>query len=211
MPPPSQIKLFHFTHVDHVASIARTGLLSDGKEPDLQHEAGDREIKARRRRQIIDASPGGVVADYVPFYFAPRSPMMYSISRGNVPTFTVHHHELVYLCTTMERLEELGLDIVVSDRNAAKAIALFSSERLEWSEHGFIDWPLMTAQMWNNDPQHPDRMERRMAECLVHDFLPWEAVLAVGVQNEAASDRVAAALDGISHQPPVRVRPDWYY
>ena len=85
VPPPSQIKLFHFTHVDHVASIARTGLLSDGKEPDLQHEAGDREIKARRRRQIIDASPGGVVADYVPFYFAPRSPMMYSISRGDVP------------------------------------------------------------------------------------------------------------------------------
>ena len=36
---------------------------------------------------MVPIGPGGAVSDYVLFYFAPRSPMMYAIHRGNVPTY----------------------------------------------------------------------------------------------------------------------------
>ncbi|MEI6622203.1 MAG: DarT ssDNA thymidine ADP-ribosyltransferase family protein [Actinomycetes bacterium] len=73
----SVIPVMHFTHVDHLRTIAARGLLADElaqAEGLLSVDVGNREIKSRRRRRQVRVQPGGVVADYVPFYFAPRSP-----------------------------------------------------------------------------------------------------------------------------------------
>jgi hypothetical protein len=48
-------------------------------------DIGDTSIKSRRARIEVRCRPGGKVCDYVPFYFAPRSPMLFSIQCGNVP------------------------------------------------------------------------------------------------------------------------------
>ena len=76
----------HFTHVDNLRQILADGVLySDvlvGSR--LRTEVGDRQIKADRRRYPVTCEPGGYPADYVPFYFAPRSPMLYRIARGGV-------------------------------------------------------------------------------------------------------------------------------
>ncbi len=60
-------------------------------------DVGNQGIKARRSRRAVPVGPGGVVADYAPFYFAPRSPMMFAIEHGNVPTYSSGCDELIYL------------------------------------------------------------------------------------------------------------------
>ena len=80
----------HFTHVDNLPLMIQHGLLSDtaGRSSNvLVVEVSNLGIKDQRRDRDVPVPPGGAVADYVPFYFAPRSPMMYSISRGNVPSY----------------------------------------------------------------------------------------------------------------------------
>lgn len=37
--------------------------------------------------------------------------------------------------------------------------------------------------MWKNTPGEPDRMERRMAEFLVHQSVPFGAILSIGVRT----------------------------
>jgi hypothetical protein len=77
---PTPSWLYHFTHVDHVESIVRDGLVCDTTAQasgQLAHEVGNREVKERRRARVVDTAPGGVVADYVPFYFTARSLMLY--------------------------------------------------------------------------------------------------------------------------------------
>lgn len=71
----------------------------------------------------VRVRPGGVVADYVPFYFAPRSPMLYAIHMGNVAEYNDGIDPLVYIVTSVERLLALGLAVVTTDRNAALATA----------------------------------------------------------------------------------------
>ena len=90
MQRPTPTPVMHFTRVEHVVDMIEHGLLSDNEaqaEGLLQVEVGNTGIKDRRTRRVVTIPPGGTVADYVPFYYAPRSPMMFSIHCGNVPTY----------------------------------------------------------------------------------------------------------------------------
>jgi len=48
----------------------------------------------------VPLAPYGCVADYVPFYFAPRSPMLYKLHKGGVPNYTGGQDPLVYLVSS---------------------------------------------------------------------------------------------------------------
>ncbi|BCK52534.1 hypothetical protein NWFMUON74_03060 [Nocardia wallacei] len=151
---------------------------------------------------------GGFVADYVPFYFAPRSPMMYSIFKKNVDTYSGSDRELVYLRTTVETLIDQGLQPVFTDRNAALQVCRFTCDLAVVDT--MIDWPLMGERIWKNTETDHDRVERRMAECLVHGKVPWSAFVEIAVCSQQTVDRVRLA-DGLVDRTPVSVRPAWYF
>ena len=214
--------LFHFTHLDNLPAILEAGsLLSDTAVCDrglLSTEAGDPEIKERRRSQPVTCRPGGVVGDYVPFYFAPRSPMMYVLWKGRVPSFTGDHGDLAYFVTDVGRVVGAHRAFAVSDRNAAKVLADFTNDvsvlgdlSAQTPKSTFIDWPLMKAKMWNNTPDDGERMERRMAEFLVHGDLPLNLITHVVVQSMSRKARVEHAFAPTERTVNVVVRPDWYY
>lgn len=215
--------LFHFTHLDHLGSILDAGrIMSDSAVQTsgvtLSAEAGDPEIKERRRRCAVPCGPGGYVADYVPFYFAARSPMMYKIAMGGVPSFEGDYRKLVYLLSDVSSVQELNLPCVVTDRNAAVAIADFSDNLsvlgdLEAGnpESEFVDWVLMRQQIWKNTPGEPDRMERRMAELLVHHHFPLSGLVGAAVQNQQLRSNIEQMFEQASLDAPVRVRAGWYY
>lgn len=211
---PIPTPMYHFTRVEHLTTIITDGLHCDVVAQDqglLLKEIGEPGIKQSRRGRTVPVPPGGVVADYAPFYFAPRSPMLYRIVHGGVTSYADGDARIVYLCTTLERLTELGLDLVLSDRNAAKRYAEFHRLSDGEPETDFIDWPLMEAKMWNNDAEHPDRMERRMAECLVPRMVPWTAIEFVGAKSQTVADEVTALLAGAAHRPRVGIRRGWYF
>lgn len=214
--------LFHFTHLDNLPTVLDVGaLLSDSAVCAgelLQHEAADPAIKQRRRTYQVTCGLRGVVADYVPFYFAARSPMMYKLWMGGVPSFTGDHRELVYFVTDVGSVLEAGLPFVISDRNAAVAIAEFTTEVAALgdldatSPHSqFVDWPLMNARQWNSTPDDPDRMERRMAEFLVHERAPLELMLGIAAYSEAQKATVKRLFEEAGRSVRVETRPGWYY
>lgn len=213
MPRPVPTPLYHFTPIGHLATIIERGLLCDRQAVALSLQSvdvGNRGIKAQRRRRAVLAAPRGVVADYVPFYFAPRSPMMSAIHHGNVPEYTGGTESLVYLMTSVERLVALSLHLVFTDRNAVLGHAHHTTEVDELDT--LIDWQLMRARMWHNTAEEPDRRERRMAECLVHCQVPWQAIEHVVTRSRARADEARATLARFSQTAAVvRTEPDWYF
>lgn len=199
----------HFTHIDHLPSIIFGGLVADTVAQDglLTMEAGEPSIKERRRRRQVPIPPGGVVGDYAPFYFAPRSPMMYSISHGNVPSFEGHHNDLIYLATTTQVLVDRGLTLLFSDRNAVLGYAKFGPEA---SSDQLVDWDLMQETWWHNTPEEPDRKERRMAECLVWKSVPFDCFPYIAAHGETQATKVNTILAQAGRNVAVGVRPDWY-
>ena len=211
-PRPVPTGVLHFTHVDHLAHIVEHGLVSDAAVRTrgwLTREAGNPGIKEARRGRRVPLGPRGVVADYVPFYFAARSPMMYAIHKRSGSDYTGPTRDLIHLASTVERLRQHGLGVVLSDRNAALATAAFSDDPADWDE--LVDWALMEAPMWNSTRSDPERRERRMAECLVHGEVPWVALMAVYVADPARQERVQALVASQGPSIPVLVRPEWYF
>lgn len=212
MPRPVPTKVMHFTHIANLPTIVAKGLVSDTLAQgsgDLQVEIGEPSIKGPRRARSVTVAPGGVVADFVPFYFAPYSPMMDAIHHGRVAQYQGGCSPLVYLVTTVEQLLSVGLSVVVSDRNARLEVAKFEAVvGNAWGQA--IDWPLMASQYWGPTPDEPDRKERRMAECLVHERVPWSAFTEVMTSDAEYQDRAARIITESGARTPVDVRLDWY-
>lgn len=150
-----------------------------------------------------------MVADYVPFYFAPRSPMLSAIIHGRVAEYSEGQDPIAYVVTTVERLMGLGLVPTFTDRNAALAFARMTDD-VELLDD-LVDWELMTATMWNNTAEDPDRRERRMAECLVYQRVPWEAVTCVATRTAQRRAEAEALLRSVGVSAVVEVRSGWYF
>ena len=203
--------IYHFTHGSNLRPILGAGairaqaLAGDETVTDIA-EPG---IKAKRSRKAVPCAPGSFVGDYVPFYFAPRSPMLYSISRGNVTGVDPDQAPIVYLVTSSERVAGAGLPFAFSDGNAATAITEFASNLALLAT--MVDWPLIEERYWHNTTEDGDRVRRRMAEFLVLDALSLALVEEVAVFDVRIEARVREILHEAGVEVPVAVRRDWYF
>jgi len=209
---PQNGLLFHFTHIENLPSIIANGRRADSAVQTadaLKVEVGEDRIKKARRSRPVPIPPGGVVADYVPFYFAARSPMLYTIHCGNVASYQGGQDPIVYLVSEISTVVDGGCTAVFTDRNAYYPYATFDADaRRAYDE---VDWPLMRASMWNNTGNEPDRMERRMAEMLVHDAVPFSLVVEIAARSEAMLAQVNDLLASVEHRPALAVRTNWYF
>lgn len=203
MPP-----IYHITPVQHLPKIIEEGGLHCDRNSQkvATVSIAHKTIKARRLKKLVPLGPRGVVADYVPFYFAPRSPMLYTINRGNVEGYTAGQAPIIYLCSSTEAVDAAGLKWVFTEGHAAMDYTDFFDDFKDLNK---IDWPLMNSKFWFDRDDYPDRCRCRQAEFLVHEFFPWGLVSKIGVLNNATAQPVTGILDGSG--PAVEVRKDWYY
>jgi hypothetical protein len=186
---------------------------SENEKPANVVDVGDASIKSRRALIDVKCGPGGKVCDYVPFYYAPRSPMLYSIICGNVPDVDPDQRRLVDVLSSTEAAYEAGLACVFTDGNAATAFTEFHDDPAKLDH--VVDWPLMRARYWFNTPDDPDRRRRRMAEFLVHRSLPLGSVApppascSSSTRSPSTSDtsRAAAEQPAASEQAAHDARP----
>lgn len=215
MPPrrtgPPDHAIMHFTHIDNLAHILKDGAIhSDARVgAKLVTEVGDRSIKAARRRNIVTCGPGGCPANYVPFYFAARSPMMYRIARGSVTHYHDGQSPLVYLVTTVGLVVESSARWVFSNGNCGSPTTEYFDD-LELLDIK-VDWDLMRARLWHDTADDPARATRRGAEFLVHEQVPWRLVRRVVARTPATAALARDTISRAGWRQPVSVAPGWYY
>ena len=204
--------IYHITHVDNLPAILAAGALwSDARlkaasasPKNIAHD----HIKQRRERTPVTVPPHGVLADYVPFYFCPRSPMLYAFKRGMVSSASGEQHDILHLVFDAESLIGAGLTCVHTDGNAASQPLRFFPGVAGF---GDLRWEVIQSGSWRDTPDDNDRKRSKQAEFLVHDAVPWEHVQSIGAMTEATRDRAVAAMASAAHRPPVTLQPDWYY
>jgi hypothetical protein len=205
--------IMHFTHISNLPGIFTSGSLQADNLVDrsfaLQVEAADLEIKTVRKSMQVPLAPYGCVADYVPFYFAPRSPMLYKLHKGGVPNYSGGQDPLVYLLSSAEAVAASGALFVFSDGNCASTVTSFNGDLSQIES--VVDWEVMRAQMWANTADDPDRKRRRMAEFLVHQRIPIEAFSEIVVRHVTLKKQVEGLLASYGVDLPVSIKPGWYF
>lgn len=210
---PSQPKIYHITHVDRLPSIVADQCLWCDREVIRRAPPGTTigmsTIKQRRLSELrLTSHPNLYVGDCVPFYFCPRSVMLYLIYQGN-------HAELSYRGGQRPIVHfEADLHAVVAWADASgrrwaftlsNAGSRYFEDRNDLRRLGDIDWSAVHATDWQLCKHG------KQAEFLLEHSFPWHLVERIGVHSRFTYEEALRALPMHGHRPLVEIRPEWYY
>lgn len=219
MPPPAVPKIYHIVHADRLLSIIADGVLWCDAEIVRRARPGTtigmNKIKQRRLTELhLSCHPGLLVGDCVPFYFCPRSIMLYLIHMANGPELTYRGGQgpIVHLEA------DLNHAVAWADRNQRRwaftlsnAGSYYFEDRCDLAQLNEINWSAVQTNRWGGNGVSRSVKEGKQAEFLVEQSFPWELVTRIGVRSQQVYGQVRAALQGAAHRPHIQIAPDWYY
>lgn len=92
--------LYHITYINNLPSILEQGGLQSHlyvQQHGLNyHDLANPNVQSRRHKISIPGSKGGSLHDYVPFYFASRSPMLYYLHKQKL-----QQKDVIYFMTNV--------------------------------------------------------------------------------------------------------------
>ncbi|MDR3183774.1 MAG: DUF4433 domain-containing protein [Planctomycetaceae bacterium] len=204
----------HITHIDNLSGILEAGgLLAESRiqVAQLQYKnIGHSHIKQKRIDWFIPGWNAMTLGQCVPFYFANRPPMLYSIARGKIAGYSEGQIPVIYLVTSAEIINDSGLRYCFTDGHAVDFITTYFHCLEDLPR---IDWKIVNMQYWNNAKVDADRKRRKQAEFLIYDFVPWQYIEKIAVIDSVIRDNVACVFDKYPKElhRPISVEPSWYY
>ena len=213
MAVPANPKIYHIVHVDRLPSIIKDGYLWSDAEARARAIGGTAigmgEVKQSRLTRRLSSYPDLYVGECVPFYFCPRSVMLYVIHAGNHPALSYRggQEPIIHLEADLRRIATLA------DRHkrrwaftSANAASSYFDDFNDLSQLSELDWDAIQANQWSGDRRHP-----KQAEFLVEESFPWHMVSRIGVNSARIRAQVLNMLQATIHRPAVEIRSDWYY
>ncbi|MGI9251653.1 MAG: type II toxin-antitoxin system toxin DNA ADP-ribosyl transferase DarT [Pseudohongiellaceae bacterium] len=213
VPVPPHPKIYRITHVNSLPSIIAGDFLwcdaEMAKRPSSGTPIGIDKIKQRRLTELkLNSHPDLYVGECVPFYFCPRSVMLYMLHVAN-------HSDLSYRGGQKPIVHlEFDLRDTVSWADKNKNRWAFTSSNAgardfgDWcdlSQLNEIDWDAVRARDWRTCKYG------KQAEFLVERNLPWSLTERIGVYDNAAYQQVSQAITESTHKPELEIIRDWYY
>lgn len=205
---PSQTNIYHITDITNLDGILTEGdLLSDAllrKGTTPPTEIGYANIKERRLTQYrIACCDNRFVGEFVPFYFCPRSPMLWTINAGNTGREPGCQKTILHLVSTVQHGYNLRRSWAISDGNAGSHYTTFSNDA---GALNGVNWDIVKSWSWKGD-----RLHIKATEFLVADRFPVSALIGIGCHNDNTAQAAREIVQRHSLNIPVKVIPNWYY
>jgi len=204
-------RIYHIVHVDNLASIYADGFLysdahikSTGKSI---KNVGMSKIKQRRLTLSLSSYPEVCVGDCVPFYFCPRSIMLYLLYCGNHPEldYTDGQNSMVHLVADLEETvqwaDDNNLKWVFTDSNASSH---YFEDYSDLKELDKVDWRAIKANDWGKSAIR----EKKQAEFLIENCFPWYLIKGIGVHP---SMDIGVIKNLTRNSVQIKSFSSWYY
>ena len=207
---------YHFTHVDNIATIFKSGELRADIDAKPKNNSLDQTIKAKRRTEKIKIAPYGLLGDYVPFYFAPRSPALLQLASGDRIN-KVSQNELIFFRLDFRPVadglinESLSL---ISNQHPLKTGAIFYPATPE-NITTRINWKTIKSFLWNDTDEYPNRKSQREAELLIYQRLRLEQVNGAKITLATRTNLLQRKIQQMCQENDlhidVEVQPSYFY
>lgn len=202
-------RIFRIIHRDCLPWILENGLHcrnSEAQDPNFR-TIGNPDLIDKRTSRSVPVEPGGVLSDYVPFYFTPHSIMMLNIHTGrSVPK--VPNPEILILVSSLPRLVSCGVSVVFTDRHAYTRAAEYY---VDLNDLDKIDWALLQSRNFKYDPDDPGKQERYQAEALAWQTVPISALQGIACYSPAVEAQIKEHIDDRGLGLRTGIQPNWYF
>jgi hypothetical protein len=210
---PINPKIYHIVHVDRLASIiAAGGLLCDAAvvaNSTAGTTIGMNSIKQRRLQELRLTSHSDLhVGDCVPFYFCPRSIMLFIIRQANHPELNYQGGQGAVVHLQADLLASVAWANQQQRRWAftlSNAGSYYFEDRCDLNQLGQLDWMAIQTNQWK------ECKEGKQAEFLMENNFPWHLIEKIGVYSPQIYQQVTHLIQHVAHKPAVEIKPDWYY
>lgn len=197
---------FRITHIDNIAYIEKNGLVRAGsplRDPNNVN-IGDRQVMTIRANRVIK---GYRLNEYIPFYFGPRSPMLYVIQHGYNSVTRVDAEDIVYCVIRLGDLVLNSVDCIFTDGHALSALTSFYDKNMLPQINDIVKYADVYSSKWNLESDL-DLKRRKEAELLVKIDLKPQYIKGYVVYNDAAKQRLEK--EGVTSERIV-VMPGYYF
>lgn len=194
---------YHFTLLENLESILTDGILSTNekiKKNILHKNIANQDIQKRRSRMRVTTGPKGVVHDYVPLYFAKRTPMLLSLVKSK----NVDQVDVIYFAVNIDKI--LDDNVVFTDASANTEIPPNFYSAPESLKK--LNWPIIDSWEWTYSETNGEK-NKKMAEMLIHGKISISDISHIVVWNTHYKEHVETMLEeaGIEH---INVVTDFY-
>lgn len=210
MAMPSKIWLYRITHIANLEHDLLNGLHTAKSSYANPHyfQIGDSTLITYRKDIAAPDPPGGTLADYIPFYLGPRSPMLYQIATGWEDIQKYSQEDIIYYITSLDVIKSAGLEFFFTDGHARSRTSTAYSDEANLQK---LDWEAIYATNWKSDESDLRRKEKKQSELFVKGHVPFACIEHIGVFNKNAEQKVVYLFKRHSINTPIRISPQRLY
>ncbi|MDQ5938109.1 MAG: hypothetical protein QG574_5472 [Cyanobacteriota bacterium erpe_2018_sw_21hr_WHONDRS-SW48-000092_B_bin.40] len=217
-PVSSNPKIYHIVHIDKLEPICNAGFLFSDRIAQQLNLSGTNigmaSIKARRLEKLLNSRPGLRVGDCVPFYFCPRSIMLFTIHARNQHLYykggqaNIIHLE-ADLGAAVEWANIAGKQWAFTLSNAGSH---YFEDRADLGKLNELNWDAINSRQWGGPEANSDYKAGKQAEFLIEEQFPWTLFERIGIMSEGSLlTQVNNIVSRQHHKPAIEIQPSWYY
>ena len=199
---------FRIIHIDNIPGILKYGIVHKNSPFASDNYVPIGDVLVMDSRQMKQLPNGRSLSDYIPFYFGPRSPMLYNIQYGNGMLKMQPPENIVYCVVRIDDVIKSSLNCIFSDGHALDNMSNFYDKHELQRLDEIIHKEDVYATYWFNKNAWDDRKRKKEAELLFLDDVPLEFIKGFVVYNQQAKDRILSF--GVPNEQIV-VQPEYYY
>lgn len=193
--------MVHWQNIHHVLQHGLCCRTHENADPNFIN-IGHRKLILDRDQHPINIEGKGVLGEYVPFYFAGHSPMLYLIMNGFQGVEKRAQADLIFIVCKIEDVIQSGVDFFFTDRNAKlKYVETYTDiENLDK-----LNWDCINTREWKNTEENYKKQDLKQAEFLVRHHLPVALIHAIVVKNEEKKAYIIEQLHNFGLNIPVHI------
>ena len=208
---PEKALIFRIVHRDNIPWILDHGLHcrnSTTVGPNFE-PIGNPDLIVKRNTRAVAIGPGGVLSDYIPFYFTPYSIMLFNIKTGYVGVKKIPNEEIAIFVSSLHELVRRDIRFLFTNQHAYPVIAEYFDDLARLDR---IDCNILQNRDFKHDPVNdPGKKERYQAEALIHRYLPIDALIGISCYNAQVEATLKRELEARELNLQTIVKPTWYF
>lgn len=194
-------------HIQNIPHILQEGFVHPASMRASRHyvSIGDAVVILKRNNRFIDQVHR--ISDYIPFYFGPRTPMLYVIQHRDGSISKILPGNIVYCVIKIEDIIRNHVDCIFTDGHALDGFTrCYPASELS-NLNSIVSYNDVFSQCWSKE-EDKDFKRRKEAELLVLDELGTQYIKGLVVYNRKAMEMLIQM--GVS-EDLIAIRQSFYY